>query len=192
MSTFSSAWRSIFHHPLYVTLSTVTLGLGIGVCVSNFATVDALVLRPLLLPDLDRLVMVGSQRYRYVASSMAVVGGLALLLSAVGLYSVMAFFVTERTHEIGIRMAMGAAAGNVVSHVVAHGLKLAGIGLAIGLALAVLVVRAMASLLFGVTATDVVSLSVAVLVLLASALLACWIPARRAASVDPMTALRHR
>lgn len=356
MSTLRYAWRSIAKHPLYLTLSTVTLGLGIGVCVSNFATVDALVLRPLLLPDVDRLVIIGrestggpdlgdispadyfafsdqltsierfsggvaiegrpepsnpsrqraqrsavsegyfqtmgiglirrrlftsadrqevarvavvnealvrryfpdganpiGQRIRiglgraalknpwleivgvsadvrhlpadalvlpliyrpldqagpprfftiallsatadpfslsapvrrivrsldnrqpvseaqslstvisnqftgfwYVATIMGIVGALALLLCAVGMYSVMAFFVTERTHEIGIRMAMGAARGNVIGQVIGQGLKLAAVGLTIGLIGAMFIARGLASMLFGVGATDFV------------------------------------
>ena len=205
MSTLRYAWRSIAKHPLYLTLSTVTLGLGIGVCVSNFATVDALVLRPLLLPEVDRLVIISREStgrpelgdispadYYAFADQLTTVERSALLLSAVGMYSVMAFFVTERTHEIGIRMAMGAARGNVVSQVIRQGLKLAAVGLTIGLIGAMFIARALASLLFGVEATDFVSLSGAVLALFSAALLACRIPARRAASVDPMVALRHR
>lgn len=92
----------------------------------------------------------------YVATTMGIVGALALLLSAVGMYSVMAFFVTERTHEIGIRMAMGAARGDVMSQVIGQGLKLAAVGLTIGLIGAMFIARGLASMLFGVGATDFV------------------------------------
>jgi putative ABC transport system permease protein len=117
--------------------------------------------------------------------------GVALLLAALGIYGVMAFLVEQRTHEIGLRMALGAGRGHVLRLVVGEGMALAAAGLALGLVGAWLVGRAMQSMLYGVTAIDYGAFSVVGAVLLGTALAACWVPARRAAWVDPMAALRQ-
>jgi putative ABC transport system permease protein len=116
--------------------------------------------------------------------------GIALLLTAVGIYGVMAFVVAQRTQEVGIRMALGAERGDVVRLMLRSGLRLAVIGVAIGLAGAWLLGQAMHSMLYGMQTVDMVSLLAVGAVLLAVAVTACWIPARRAAGVDPMKALR--
>jgi putative ABC transport system permease protein len=116
---------------------------------------------------------------------------LALLLSAVGIYGVMAFIVGQRRHEFGIRMALGAGRAQVLSLVLREGLLLAFIGIALGLAGAYMLGSAMQSTLYGVEAMDVGAFSIAAIVLLGSALLACYLPALRASRVDPMEALRH-
>jgi len=115
----------------------------------------------------------------------------ALLLAAVGIYGVMAFAVAQRTHEIGLRMALGAARQTVVALIVKEGMTLALIGSALGLAGALFVGRAMKSMLYGVGAIDLAAFFAVAIVLLAAALAACLIPARRAAKVDPMVALRY-
>jgi putative ABC transport system permease protein len=117
--------------------------------------------------------------------------GVALLLAVLGIYGVMAFLVEQRTHEIGLRMALGARQSHVLRLVVGEGMTLATAGLLVGLVGAWLVGRAMQSMLYGVTAIDVGAFSAVAAVLLTSALLACYVPAQRAAWVDPMSALRE-
>jgi predicted permease len=115
---------------------------------------------------------------------------LALLLASIGIYGVMAFAVAQRTHEFGIRMALGAAGGQILSLVLREGVILALFGLGLGLGGAYLVGRVMQSTLYGVSALDIGAFSAVTFVLLAAALLACYLPARRASRVDPMVALR--
>ncbi len=117
--------------------------------------------------------------------------GLALLLASIGLYGVLSYMVTQRRREIGLRMALGAGASEVVKMVVAQGLALTGIGLSIGLALAWAATRAMKNLLYGVGATDPATYASVAGLLAVIGLAACWIPARRAALLDPVIVLRE-
>jgi putative ABC transport system permease protein len=114
---------------------------------------------------------------------------LALLLAAVGIYGVISYSVRQRMHELGIRMALGAQTGDVMKLILMQGLKLSLTGVAIGLTAAFSLTRWMKSLLFEVRPTDPMTFGVIALLLIAVSLLACWIPARRAAKADPMVAL---
>jgi ABC-type antimicrobial peptide transport system permease subunit len=115
---------------------------------------------------------------------------LATALAAVGLYGVIAYSVRARTAEIGLRLAVGAAPGQVLRMVLRRGIRLAAIGLVLGAALAWAGVRSIEGMLFGVSAADPLTIAGVCLLLFATALLASWIPASRAASIEPVTALR--
>jgi predicted permease len=129
--------------------------------------------------------------YRVAASLLTVLGGTALVLAMIGIYGVMAFTVSQRTQEIGIRMALGAVRADVLKLVLGQGARLALIGVAAGLVGALAVTRLLSSMLVGVSALDPLTFAAASLLLCAVALLACYLPARRAAEVDPMVALRY-
>jgi len=128
---------------------------------------------------------------RFNMSLLSLFAGLALVLAAIGIYGVMSNAVTQRTQEIGIRLALGANTVDVLKLIVRSGLMLVIVGVAIGLAGAFALTRLMATLLFGVTPTDELTIGVVSAVLIAVALLACFIPARRATKVDPLVALRY-
>ncbi|HZI60143.1 MAG TPA: ABC transporter permease [Pyrinomonadaceae bacterium] len=128
---------------------------------------------------------------RMIAVLLSVFGGAALLLAAIGIYGVMGYAVAQRTREIGIRVALGAERGDIMKLIVRRGLVLTVIGATIGLALAFALTRALKSLLFGVSATDPLTFSAVATLLVAVAMLACYFPARRATTVDPIVALRN-
>ena len=146
--------------------------------ISNVNTLEQIVSDSIAQPRLNMLLMM-------------LFGGLALLLSAVGIYGLLSYAVTQRTQEMGIRMALGANVGDVLKLVLKQGMFLALIGEVIGLAGAFALTRLMRGLLFGVTPTDTTIFAGVVAVLTLTALLACYLPARRATKVDPLVALRY-
>jgi predicted lysophospholipase L1 biosynthesis ABC-type transport system permease subunit len=131
-----------------------------------------------------------TSRTSFTMSLLGVAAGIALVLGMIGIYGVISYVVSQRTREIGVRMALGASAPRVRSMVVRQGLALAGIGAGIGLVAAALLSTAVGSLLYGVSAKDPLTYAGVAASLVAVSVLACWLPARRAAAVDPSLALR--
>jgi predicted permease len=131
----------------------------------------------------------GSRRFNVIL--IGFFGVTALLLATTGVFGVMAYSVSRRTREIGVRAALGAATGDVLMMILGQGLRTIFIGVAIGITGSLALTRTVESLLFGVTATDPLTFGAVTLLLVGAALLACYIPARRATRVDPMVALRH-
>jgi ABC-type antimicrobial peptide transport system permease subunit len=121
----------------------------------------------------------------------AIFAVIALLLASVGIYAVMAYAVSQRTQEIGVRVALGATRGNILWLTLAHGIRQIAVGLAIGLGAAFALTRVLSTLLVQVTATDPLTFGAITVVLTAVALFACWMPARRATKIDPVVALRY-
>ncbi len=148
---------------------------------------DQPIRRPLAL---ETMVARSVAPQRFVATLLMVFAGLAIVLAVVGIYGVMNYVVTQRTQEIGIRLALGAQRGDVLRMVIGQGMKLAGIGIGIGLIAAFGVSRLLTKLLFEVSPTDTMAYAGVSVLLAAVVLLACLIPARRASNVDPMIALR--
>ena len=132
---------------------------------------------------------VAQERFRTLL--MSSFSGIALILAAVGIFGVISYSASQRTHEIGIRIALGAQQHNVLRLILGQGTKLALLGLGAGAVAALLLTHLMASLLYGVSATDPLTFGAVCIILLAVAVTACYLPARRAMRVDPMVALRH-
>jgi putative ABC transport system permease protein len=160
------------------TVRSRVLSLDSDVLVSNVATVDKLVSNALRAP-------------RFNSALIGAFAVLALLLASFGLYAVISYSVSQRTHEIGVRMTVGADQSDILKLVVGNGMLLTLIGIALGLVLSLALTRLMMSLLFEVSVTDPLTFGGIAFLLTAVSLLACYVPARRATRIDPMTALRH-
>ncbi|HET7321610.1 MAG TPA: FtsX-like permease family protein, partial [Longimicrobiaceae bacterium] len=146
---------------------------------------------PVLTPEpLTHLIADALLPQRIGATLTLLFGLVGLLLAGVGIYGVLAYMAAQRTREIGIRVALGAGAGGVLRLILGRGARLVLVGLAVGLAVSIAVTRFIASLLYGVSAIDPIAIGAAMVLLAAVALLASYLPARRATRVDPVEALR--
>ena len=164
--------------PVIATVRSHVQSLDTNLALTNWNTIGELLDQGLWAP-------------RMGAALLTVFGGVALILAVVGVYGVLSYSVNQQTREIGIRMAMGAQTGSVLSLVVKQGMRLAIVGLVLGLVVAFAAMRVLSSLLFGVSAHDPLIFGGVTLILATAAILACYIPARRAAHVDPLVALRY-
>ena len=164
--------------PVIATVRSHVQSLDTNLALTNWNTIGELLDQGLWAP-------------RMGAALLAVFGGVALILAVVGVYGVLSFSVNQQTREIGIRMAMGAQTGSVLGLIVKQGMRLAIVGLVLGLVFAFAAMRLLSSLLFGVSAHDPIIFGSVTLILATAAILACYIPARRAAHVDPLVALRY-
>lgn len=140
---------------------------------------------------LDELLDAFIGDYFFYRNMLAIFAGIALLLAVIGIYGVMSYFVAARTHEIGVRVALGALPRDVLELIGGLGLKLSLLGVVLGAALALGLTRLIATFLYGIKPTDPLTYAIVAITLIAVALLACFIPAHRAVKVDPMIALRH-
>jgi putative ABC transport system permease protein len=140
--------------------------------------------------SMEGLVARSLLKRKFTMTLLTIFAGLAVTLAAIGLYGVMSYSVSQRTREIGIRMALGAQRAQVLKLIVNQGMKVTAIGVLLGIIASLGLTRLIANLLFGVSATDFATFFVLSIILLSVALLACWWPARRASGVDPMVALR--
>ncbi|MGC2814630.1 MAG: FtsX-like permease family protein, partial [Candidatus Acidiferrum sp.] len=140
---------------------------------------------------MDDLLAGETAGQRFEAAAVGLFAALALLLAGVGIYGVISYMVGQRTNEIGIRMALGAQRNDVLRMVIRKGMFMAGIGTVVGICGALALTQLFRNLLFQITPTDPVTYSAVTVVLVAVALLACFLPARRAMRVDPVVALRH-
>lgn len=177
--------------PLYLAVRTVNDPLqAVNAMRSEVAAVDRD--QPIgSLMTMDQRISDSIAPRRFNMFLLGLFAALALVLAAIGIYGIMAFSVAQRTHEIGVRMALGANAGDVLKLILRNGFTLALIGIVVGLLVAFAATRVLSSLLYDVSATDPAIFLIDALILAGAALLACYIPARRATKVDPLVALRY-
>lgn len=189
-SDFLGAPNSHFSYLTLVVRTSVDPALFVPIIESKVQALDKSVTIS-QVQTMKQVVEDATAQPRFYLFTFGVFAAIALLLAAVGIYGVMSYAVSRRTHEIGIRMALGATQTDVLKQVVGQGLVLTLIGAGVGMVCALLLTRLMSSLLYGISATDPPTFVVVSLILTGVSLLACYIPARRAAKVDPMVALRH-
>ncbi|HEY7390382.1 MAG TPA: ABC transporter permease [Bryobacteraceae bacterium] len=162
-----------------------------GAIEGEFRAVDGLMAVARVRP-MEQVVAQTIARDRFTMLLLSIFAGIALLLAAIGIYGLISYSVEQRTQEIGVRMALGAGRANVLGLIFGQGMKLAAVGVALGLAFAFALTRVLSSLLFGVKALDPLTFAAVALLLLVIALAATWFPARRAAVIEPVEALRYQ
>ena len=185
--SFASGWRR--HMTLYVRTNADPAAM-IPTVREAVAEVDP-ALPVTKIKTLDTVVSATVAGPRFVTILLGLFAGLALLLAAIGIYGVVAYSVSQRTHEIGVRMTLGANRTDILRMVISKGMALTGLGIVLGWGIAFVLTRLIAGALVGVNSTDPVTFGGVALLLAAIALAACAVPARRASRVDPMVALRY-
>ena len=204
MNDLRYALRTLVKNPGFTALAALTLALGIGPNTAIFSLVYGVLLKLLPYPESDRLMGLAEtyqgnrseldvtyDEFRFLADHNPVFERLAVALAAVGIYGVMSYLVTQSTREIGVRIALGAQPRQVLGVVIGRGMLMAGSGAAVGLAGALALTRLLAHQLYDVQPTDALTFGAVTALLLLVALVACFLPARRATKVDPMVALRY-
>ncbi len=199
--------RSLLQKPGFTLVAVLTLAVGLGANTAIYSFVQAVMLHPLPFPEPERLVQIWETAERdelelrslsfpvledIASSFLGLFGGVALLLAAGGLYGLLAHLVAQRSREIGIQMALGASAARISRRIVGQGLVLAGAGIFVGLVTSVAFGRLVESRLFEVSGTDPWTLVSCALLLIAVAMVASYLPARRATRLDPVLALRQQ
>jgi putative ABC transport system permease protein len=191
--TYGSAAEAIKREVDYVSLVVRTAGRAedlMGTVQKEVRTLDPG--QPILrIASMEEMLSTADALPRFNLFLFGVFAVLALGLAAIGIYGVMSYAVAQRTHEFGIRMALGAQSRNILNMVLRQGMTLVLTGVVIGLGGALALTRLLKTLLFGVNTTDPLTFGLIAVLLTTVALLACWIPARRATKVDPLIALRH-
>jgi len=193
------AVRMLRRSPGFTLVAILTLALGMGANVATFTVVHAVLQNPLPFahPEhfgamtMDAIVAKYLEQRRFALELLGVFAGVALLLASIGIYGVMAYTFSQRTNEIGIRMAMGAQRGDILKIAVGEGALIVVFGLGAGLVGSLVLTRFLQTMLFSVKPTDPLTFAGISALLGAVALAACFVPARRATRVDPLVALRH-
>jgi len=139
----------------------------------------------------EELAQLSTAQRRFSMLLLGMFAVLAMTLAVVGIYGLMSYSVSQRSHEIGLRMALGSETSRVIRMVIREGLALSGLGVAMGIGYAIAMTRVMSGLLFGIAPTDPLTYAALSLLLITVTVVACYIPARRASRVDPLVALRH-
>jgi putative ABC transport system permease protein len=188
---FYTPYQQEPYSTMYLTVRTTSNPLALATAVTDAARAMDPNTPIYEIKTMEQRLSESLARRRFAMLALGLFALAAMLLAAVGVYGVMSYTVAQRTREIGIRVALGAKSGDVLKLVVGQGMALAGVGVGAGLAVALLVTRVMTGLLFNISAIDPVTFVGIGLLLTGVALLACYVPARRAVKVDPMIALRY-
>ena len=210
--------RMLMKHRAYTLIAVITLALGIGASAAIFSVVNSVLLRALpydqgdpnalvqslkgriwesdktqpfyAVTTMDQLVRDSLKARRFNLFLLGTLATLALALASVGIYGVMSFTTAQRTHEIGVRLALGAQISDIMSLVLGHGMALVLAGLVIGLLASFGLTRFLSNLLFNISPTDPLTFALISILLGGAALCACYVPARRATRIDPLSALK--
>jgi putative ABC transport system permease protein len=192
---YPMAWHTGPYHPSVVVMDVVVRTVGAPEAAAPTLREKVRELDPAIplanIRTMEDWIATSAAQPRLNARLLSLFAALALLIAAIGIYAVFAYSVTQRTREIGLRIALGAEPGNVLRMVVSEGMKVGLLGIAVGLVGALFAGRALSTIVYGVPVRDLATFASVAMVLIVVVLAACFFPARRAAKVDPMVALRY-